>query len=52
MFLFSRGKLSNLKCFSLIYFNDSDICDKEIIPHLHRMINLEKIDFIFSHFLE
>ncbi|CAF1321536.1 unnamed protein product [Rotaria sordida] len=36
-------KLLNLKCFSLICFNDSDIYDEAIVPHLHRMINLEKL---------
>ncbi|CAF4201076.1 unnamed protein product, partial [Rotaria sordida] len=36
-------KLLNLKCFSLICFNDSNIYDEAIVPHLHRMINLEKL---------
>ena len=43
MYVFLKEKLPNLKCFSLIGFNDSDIYDEEVIPHLHRMINLEKL---------
>ncbi len=27
----------------MICFNDSDIYDEEIVPHLHRMMNLEKL---------
>ncbi|CAF1049691.1 unnamed protein product [Adineta steineri] len=47
-----KDKLPNLRCFSLHCDIDVDDYDKLIIPLLHRMLNLEKLDLLLRVYRE